>query len=166
MSSAESKLRMQPKPHQWSPELRIFAFIMRYWKLRLREQRYIEDYTNTFDRWELQLQAYDSEFSFPDKGKLLTAATVRKNLTAATRKFRKVQTESKELREGSYQELLSYYDADNSASKSESRRKAKIVNRTIRSESCRRLYSAIRQIVNPTEYSPLAHIQVPRVIGT
>ena len=165
MCSAESKLSMQPKPHQWSPDLRNFAFIMRYWKLRLREHSYLEDYANTFDRWELQLQAYDPAFSFPNKGELLTTDTIRTNLTAATRKFRKVQNESKDLRERSYQGLLAHYDADTSASKSESRRKAKIVHRTLRSESSRRLFSAIRQIVNPSEYSPLAHIQVPRVIG-
>ena len=166
MASAESSLQMQPKPHQWSPELRNFAFIMRYWKLRLRENVYFEDYSTTFERWELLLKAYDSTFSFPHKGELLSAESIRNKLTAATRKFRKVQSESKDLREKCYHELLAQYDADTTVSQKESRRKAKIVqHRTIRSESCRRLYSAIRQIVNPSEYSPLANIQVPRPIG-
>ena len=93
MSSAEGALRVQPKPHQWSPTLRNLAFIMRYWKLRLREQVYMEEYSRTFARWELQLQAHDSTFVFPHKNDVLTTEKVRSKFTAATKQFRKAQSE-------------------------------------------------------------------------
>ena len=165
MAHAEKELKIQPKPHQWSPALRNYAFIMRYWKLRLRENKYFEDYTDTFTRWELQIKGYDSTFEFPRKSESLSTAIVRSSLTAATRQFRKVQAESKDYREKSYHELLAQYDADETGTRQESRRKAKIVCRTIASESCRRMFGAIRQIVNPSEYSPLATVQVPRLVG-
>ena len=167
MLSAERTLRIQPKPHKWSPLLRNSAFLMRYWKLRLREQQHSEDYSATFSRWELQIRAYEPNFEFPNKAGLgLTIAKIRIQLHKATKLFRKVQSESKDFREKSYHELLAQYDADDSPStKQESRRKAKIVARTLTSEACRRLFGAIRQMVNPSEYSPLAKIQVPRKIG-
>jgi hypothetical protein len=168
MISSERTLRIQPKPHQWSPALRNAAFIMRYWKLRLRELKYAEDYTVTFHRWELQLKTNDTHFSFPFKDDVaMPIAIIRIHLQAATKYFRKVQSESKDFREKSFHELLAQYDADESPStKQESRRKAKIVNRTITSEACRRLFGAIRQIVNPSEVSPLSKLQVPRKVGT
>ena len=111
---------------------------MRYWKVRLREILYDEDYTDTFERWELQIQE-----------------TIPESASRFERPARK-----------DYHELLAHYDADeNPGTKSESRRKARIVNRTIASEASRRIYGAIRQIVNPSEYTPLARIQVPRKAG-
>ena len=56
MMSAKKALRIQPKPHNWSPALRNSAIIMRYWKLRQREILYDEDNTETFARWEHQIQ--------------------------------------------------------------------------------------------------------------
>jgi hypothetical protein len=164
MLSSERILRIQAKPHKWSPALRNSAFIMRYWKLRLRELKYSEDYSATFSRWELQIQVSDPAFSFPQKEALgLTLTIIRSHLHSATKQFRKIQSESKDFRERSYHELLAQYDADEApATKKESRRKAKIVARTLTSEACRRLFGAIRQIVNPSEYSPLSKIQVPR----
>ena len=166
MMSSEKALRIQPKPNNWSPALRNSAFIMRYWKLRLREILYDEDYSDTFANWEHQIQESDKDFFFPHNGEWIPLEDVRTNLNQAQKYFRKVQAGSKDFREKSSHELLAQYDADeNPGTKNESRRKARIVNRTIASEASRSIYGNIRQIVNPSEYTPLARIQVPRRAG-
>ena len=163
MAAAERHLRMKPKPHNWSPDLRNAAFLMRYWRMRLRELRCREDYEDSFDNWEHQIQEHDATFAFPQRGECLAIEQVRKEFNLATKAFRKVQSKSKELRYKSYHELLAHYDADdNPTTQPVSRKKAKIVNRTICGETRKRLFGAIRQIVNPSEYSPLSKIKVPR----
>ena len=165
MTTAEAKLRIPPKPHQWSPELRNSAVLMRYWRLRLREVQHGEEYTTTFTRWEMQIQEQDPGFHLPSKDTRLSLETIRTHLNQATKTFRKIQASSTDHRMKSYHDLLANYDADiNPTTKKESKRKAKVVNRTILSEGCRRIYGAIRNIMKPSEFSALAKVKVPRPV--
>jgi hypothetical protein len=163
MKAAESALRIPPKPYKWSPKLRNAGVQYRYWRLRLREIQHNEDYSNTFARWVRQMQEHEPTFSLPDQGVALDTATVKKRLNESNQLLRKLQASSTDLRLKSYHDLLATYDADtDSRTIPESRRKARIVHRTILSEASKRMYGILRAIVNPSEYSPLSKLQIPR----
>jgi hypothetical protein len=163
MRAAESQLATPPKLYKWSPRLRNAGVIFRYWKLRLRELTHSEDYSMTFARWERQIQFFDSSFTLPYRSQALEAHEVRRHLNNSHKELRQVQKKSTEHRVGCYEELLSKYEADdNPSTKKESQRLAKQVARTIKGEEDKRLFGKLRQILNPTEYSSLTQIQVPR----
>ena len=65
MQAAEKQLRRPKKPYQWSTQLRNSGIKLRYWKLRLRELNYHEDYGPTFHRWQRQIQSIDPTFTSP-----------------------------------------------------------------------------------------------------
>jgi hypothetical protein len=48
MKASERQLKRPTKPYQWSPKLRNAGITLRYWKLRLREIQFHEDYGPTF----------------------------------------------------------------------------------------------------------------------
>ena len=136
---------------------------MRYWKLRLRELKYDEDYTDTFLRWEESIKEQDSRFVLPDKGVCLTVEMVRTRLNEASKNLRKVQKQALTHRKQSCEDLLIQYEEDtNPSTKVESKRKAKVVRRTLASESCRRLFNHIQSLVKPSEFQTLSKIKVPR----
>ncbi|KAI2491599.1 hypothetical protein MHU86_22971 [Fragilaria crotonensis] len=136
---------------------------MRYWKLRLRELLHGADYQETFQRWETKIQEFDSSFRLPEFGQALDVNTVRKRLNEASKQLRIVQKHSLSHRQQSFQDLLDTYDADtNHHTKHESMRKAKIVRRTLSSESNRNMFSHIKNLIKPGEYSPLTKLKIPR----
>ena len=126
--------------------------------------------TRTHSRRRLQLnfhpddlREHDKSFQLPEHGIPLDQATVRKHLNASQKALRKLQSSSTDLRIKSYQDLVAAYDADtNHRTIPESRRKAKIANRTIQSEARKRLFGLLRQVVKPSEFSALAKLQIPR----
>ncbi|KAI2505051.1 hypothetical protein MHU86_9407 [Fragilaria crotonensis] len=163
MLKAENSLRVRPKLYKWSPRLRNAGVLMRYWKLRLREHQYGEDYYTTFSRWERQIQSCDPSFVLPDRSIELPICEVRKRLNQATKVLRKTQKDASELHNNNYAELLETYEMDNNPlTKTESARKARIVKRTLLGETSRQLFGKLRQIVKPTEYSALSQVLVPR----
>ncbi|KAI2503162.1 hypothetical protein MHU86_11265 [Fragilaria crotonensis] len=163
MAASERKLTKPPKKFDWSPALRNAAIIRRYWILRLRESTASKNYANTFRNWQERIQRQDPSFSFPLINQSLDTPTIRKHLNCATRNFRKCQVSSLDLRIKSYEELLDTYTQDDGFGISEeSQRKAKIVRRTIQTESCRGLYHHLRQELNPGSFSQLSKILVPR----
>ena len=163
MRAAEKLLRFPPKLYKWSPRLRNAGVLMRYWKLRLRELQYDEDYTATFLRWERQIQSRDPNFVLQFRSTKLSIEQVRIHLNQATKHLRMTQKAATELHHENYSELLESYELDaDAATQQESKRKAKIIKRTMRSETSRQLFGKIRQIMRPTEYSALTQILVPR----
>ncbi|KAI2511189.1 hypothetical protein MHU86_3154 [Fragilaria crotonensis] len=167
MKTAEDSLAIRPKKYQWSPRLRNSAVIMRYWKLRLRELKYQENYQATFDRWERQIQAKDRSFRLPEKEQYIPIETVRQRLNQATRDLRATQKSATVTRSTCYYELLAKYaDDSNEFTKYESKRKYQIVKRTIQSEEIKALHSKIRSVVKPSEFTALSRIQIPRNINS
>ena len=159
MAAAEAVLKVNPKQYNWSPRLRNTGIMYRYWRLRLREHLKGVDYSNSFARWESQQQKYDSQFKLPGPSRSFDITKVRVHLTAAKKTLRKMQSDSTALWLKRYYDLLAAYDAEQSK---ESRRKAKIVNHTIRGVENRQMFSALRKVVKPSDFSALSKIQVPR----
>ncbi len=163
MKHAELQLSAPARQYQWSPKLRKSGVILRYWKLRLREIKYAEEYSDTFNRWEAQIKEYDATFELPEKRTRLTLEDIRVRLNSATKQLKKIQKQAMSHRQQSFQDLLSTYEDDkNPRTSKESQCRAKIVKRTLLSESCRRLFGNIRSIVKLGEYGPLNNIRVPR----
>ena len=163
MRHAEMQLSAPVRQYQWSPKLQNSGVILRYWKLRLREMKYAEEYSDTFNRWEDKIKEYDATFELPEKGKRLPIEDIRVRLNSASKHLKKIQKQAMSHRQQSFQDLLSTYEDDtNPRTCKESQRRAKIVKRTLLSESCRRLYGNIRSIVKPGEYGPLNTIRIPR----
>ena len=75
------------------------------------------------------------------------------------------QKQSEDVRIQSYQQLLTKYDADqNPTTATVSKRKAKIVLRTLLGEASRRVFRNIRNVVEPPDFSSLAELQIPRSV--
>jgi hypothetical protein len=165
MAISESLLRRPPKQYRWSPDLRNSAILRRYWKLRLREVTDLSlEYTVSFHRWQAKVQQYDPTFVLPYLGQVLSAEKIREHFNRATKVFRRCQRSSVPLRAKCYQELLeTYQDDDNPDTCKESKRKARIVQKTIASEVCRGTFREIRKVVNPSERSGIMKIMIPRL---
>ena len=167
MRAAEETLAIKPKKYEWSPRLRNAGVIMRYWKLRLREVIHSEDYSTTFDRWERQIQCFDGTFQLPERNNMLTAPEVRQRLNQATTDLRQTQKRATTSRVRSYEEQLANYENDaNPTTTSESKRRAKIMKRTLKAEASKRLFGKLRQTLHPSEHTSLTQIQVPRPVDT
>jgi hypothetical protein len=164
MEFSESRLRIPPKKYRWSPQLRNSAIIRRYWKLRLREAQTTGlNYMPSFIRWQQQIQTHDSCFILPNLGERLSIEEIRQNYNRSSREFRKQQKSSIPSRMKCYYDLLEEYEDDeNPETKQESQRKAKIVQRTIASETCRGTFRNIRNVVNPNETTGIAKLLVPK----
>ena len=164
MATSEKQLSRPPQKYRWSPILRNAAIIRRYWKLRLREQTHPHsDYSSSFIRWQEQVQVYDPTFVLPHLGQPLSLEAIRESFNSATRSFRRYQKQSVPLRFKAYEDLLEIYEDDTDpGTKAESRRKAKIVRRTLASETCRGVFRNIRQAVKPSETSSLSKLLIPR----
>ena len=162
MECSERLLRRPPHKCSWSPSLRNSAILRRYWLLRLRELQNGSDYSSTFNRWQRQVQCHDPQFVLPSLGQRLAIDQVRSFLNQATNQFRKLQRHSQPLRLQCYEDLLEHYrDDNNPETRSESRRKATIVQRTIAGETTRQVFGHLRRIVKPSEHSSLSKVLVP-----
>jgi hypothetical protein len=166
MKSAERSLRI-PKPlYVWSPQLRNAGIIRRYWRLRLREIKHNEDFSPTIGRLQDTIRQSDPSFRLPHAGDRLTITEIRQQLKTATKTLHEMQKGSVEMRFRSYQDLLALYKADTDpVTKPESNRKAKIVNRTIRTERIRRMFRNIRNTIKgimPSQQTGLNHIKIPK----
>ena len=162
MKHSEKALRRSPQKCAWSPDLRNTALIRRYWLLRLREALQHADYSNTYQRWQLSLQHHDPTFTFPFLGQPLPLDHIRQNLNLADRSFRLTQKRSIPIRQRTNQELLDLYlDDDDPLTRDESRRKAKILRKTIAGETIRSVFQNIRHVVRPTESSTLSKLMIP-----
>lgn len=164
MMSAEKSLQtISGKAYAWSPKLRNSAVLRQYWRLRLRELDFEENWARTYDRWTSQIQAHDATFVLPSRTCALSREEISKHFTAASKAFRKCQRQSTDLRNQSYHDLmLSYEDDDNPETRVSSKRKLKIIKRTILSEHQRRLHKSLGNIVKPSTYTPLDKILIPR----
>ncbi|KAI2499780.1 hypothetical protein MHU86_14723 [Fragilaria crotonensis] len=164
MSSAEDKLSKPPKKCVWSPTLRNTAMIRKYWKLRLREANFQECYLPTFLRWQTHIQKHDPSFTFPHLHTSLSLQEIRQQFNQATKRFRKSQMDSTSLRLKTYEELMQHYlDDNNSATQKESTRKAKVILRTLQTETCRKTFTDLRLALKPntSTQSGLSHIMIP-----
>lgn len=164
MSAAENKLSKPSKKFSWSPTLRNTAMIRKYWKLRLREVTLHHCYHNTFLRWQRDINKYDPSFTFPLIDVDLTKAEIRQHFNAATKSFRKSQMDSTSLCLQTYEDLISKYLGDNDPmTHKESERKAKILLRTIQTETCRKTFGDICRVLNPSTTSGLSKVLIPHL---
>jgi hypothetical protein len=167
MKRAEKEISIVRKQYEWSPKLRNAAITRRYWRLRLRESKYSEDYGPTITRLQDRIQATDKSFRFPSSAVPLTLHEIRAQLNQSTKKLHALQKESADHRFKSYQDLLATYQADNDPdTRPESNRKAKIVKRTIRTERIRSMFRNIRMTVKNIAQGQqfgLNQIKVPRI---
>ena len=163
MECSERRLRRPSHKCAWSPDLRNSAIIRRYWLLRLRELNQDSDFSNTFLRWQQQVQRNDPTFVLPALGQPLTLDQVRQALSSANNRFRKLQKQATSLRLKCYEDLLETYREDSDpTTKADSHRKAKIVGHTIAGEITRKVFGNLRRVVKPTETSSLAKVLVPQ----
>ena len=164
MASGEKTLTRPPKKYAWSPVLRNAAIIRLYWKLRLREATQAHNYRATFLRWQQRIQIQDPHFLLPHLDESLSVPQIRKHFNRATAAFRACQKASTPLRIQSYQELLDKYSEDqNPDTLPESRRKAKIVQKTVDGEIIRSHFQDLRRVVKPNQTHGLTKILVPRL---
>ena len=123
MRLGESQLSKPAKSYSWSPELRNLAYLRLYWKLRLREALHASDYSNTFLRWQTNLQTKDATFVFPNLTRPLTVDVIRSELNKASKRFRECQKNSESSRMKCYDDLLDEYENDtNPTTRAESKR--------------------------------------------
>jgi hypothetical protein len=163
MLAAEKCLSQPPKKYQWSPTLRNVAILRLYWKLRLRESLHQCQYNDTFIRWQRQIQSRDPSFQLPYLGQTLLIETIRIEYNKANRAFRSCQRSSIPLRLKTYQDLLEQYDGDHDKhTMQDSRRKAKLVRRTLDHEAVRRHFQGLRRVLKPSQSNGISKILVPR----
>ena len=162
MKYAETSLTKPPKPYEWSPTLRDAGITYRYWRLRLRELQQLENYQSTFDRMEQLIQQHDNKYHLPHRTTNLSILEVKHHLNLAKTELKKRQLDSVDLRFRSYLDLLAGYAGDTDPETIEdSKRKAKIVRNTIRSERNRAMHRNIRQVVKPIIQGSLNKILAP-----
>lgn len=161
MMHAESVLQRPKKPYEWSPTLRNAGLTYRYWRLRLREKTHQENYLQTLQRMETQTQLHDSTFLFPFLGIPLPISEIHKQLKHSKTELKRCQKASTSLRHQSYHDLLATYLNDNSSTRKESERRAKIVQNTIKAEQCRAMFSNIRSTVKPSATGSLNRLLAP-----
>jgi hypothetical protein len=96
-------------------------------------------------------------------GQPLTADQIRREFNVANRTFRSCQKASIPLRMKTYQDLLEHYEEDtNPLTLGVSRRKAKIVQRTINTEIVRSQFQGLRRVLKPSQSSGISKLLVPR----
>jgi hypothetical protein len=160
---AERKLSKPPKKCSWSPALRNSALIRRYWKLRLTEVKHNKNYQATFERWQFRIQQTDPDFRFPFMCEHLSILEIRRHFNAATKTFRSAQHDATQLRLQSYENLILKYLSDcESATYIESQRKAKVLLRTIQTETCRKTFNQIHRTLRPVSESGLSTLMIPK----
>ena len=132
MKAAEASLKQKPQRIPWSPALRNAAILRRYWKIRLGDARDQTDHTARMLRLQSQIQQGEPTYKFPLWKIPLSLDDIRHNLTQSSRALRLIQRDATSLRHQTLFDLLAVYHADTDPStSSESKRKAKIVQRTI-----------------------------------
>ena len=162
MQSAEKALRKPLCKYKWSPALRNAGLIRQYWKLRLQDAVASTNHESRITRLESQIIQHDPKFRFPHRNSDLPAAEIRTHLNQATKSLRRIQQASDDHRQSTLYDLLAAYESgQTSLSPSESRRRARIVRRTLTTEACRGTFANIRHQIKPEERSGLQYINVP-----
>jgi hypothetical protein len=129
----------------WSPALRNAGLLVRYWGLRFKEAKTRGDYQATIHRLLQSAQASDPCFVFPYLNESLPIHDICLHWKSAKKSLRQAQKSSKELRFQSYHNLLESYENDTDPStQEESRRRAKIVRNTLRTEAIRANFRNIK----------------------
>lgn len=95
MAAEKSLVTVTDKKYSWSPRLRNSALIRKYWKVRLREMDFDEDFSQTFHRLLRDNQRIDTTFSFPHLGEQLERDVISHKFTEATNDFRNVNAAPK-----------------------------------------------------------------------
>ena len=150
MKHAENALgSVRLKKHYWSPVLRNAGILCRYWNIRIKEKTEHRNMSDSITRLQTMIQQRNPSFSFPSQNEDLPTKVMMENWKHAKQALKKLQKESRELRYRCYNELLEAYEYD--SYNPESKRKAKIVKSTIRTEKCREMYRQIRLSVKPIE---------------
>jgi hypothetical protein len=163
MRHAEATISKPSKPYEWSPKFRNSGILYRYWKLRLREVQHSENYSGTFDKMEQLIRQHTPSFDLPSRSAISSLEDIKSSLKVAETNMRKCQKDSIDLRFRSYIDLLATYENDtNPNTKSESKRKAKIVRNTLKSERNRAMYRNIRTVVKPSPHGGLSKLLLPR----
>jgi hypothetical protein len=163
MDHSEKYLRRRGGKNHWSPTLRNAGILCRYWRLR-KMTRHRNDYHNTFQRLLQIARQHEPAFEFPHFQVELSNDDIALHHKAARRNFRDIQQASLELRHKSYTDLLIKYENDNNPNtQHESKRRAKIVKTTMRSEEIRATFQKIRLSVkqSPSSQGGLKSIMVP-----
>lgn len=169
MAHSEKQLRHRRGKNHWSPTLRNAGILCRYWRLRMKA-RHRQDYQHTCSRLLQIAQQHELTFVFPHFHDELSKDEIAQHLKTARTKYRETQQASQELRHKSYIELLIKYENDNNPStQQESKRRAKIVKTTMRSEDVRANFKSIRLSVKQepaTQQGGLKSIMVPTFEAT
>ena len=116
-----------------------------------------------FTRFQNEVREKDPLFSLPHLTDILEASDIRPHLNAATRALAKCQKSATDIRFRSYYDLAATYASDtNPSTMADSKRKAKIVRKTITSERKRKMFQHIRSIIKPRVSSGLTKLLIPR----
>ena len=126
MKKAEKEISIPKKQYEWSPILRNAAITRRYWRLRLRQSKYGEDFRSTIARMREQIQQHDPTFQFPFHDSQLSLNEITGQLNQSTKQLHECQKAATENRFKLFQDLLATYQDDNDpVTRPESNRKAK-----------------------------------------
>ncbi len=135
MAHSEKYLRRKCGKNHWSPKLRNAGIFCRYWRLCLKA-RDRNDYQHTYQRLLQTAQQHDPTSNFHiTSSENLTRDEIARHHKEARRNYRTTQQASLALRHKSFNELLTKNENDNDPNtQHESKRHAKIVKTTLRSE--------------------------------
>jgi hypothetical protein len=163
MAHSESIITKPRKPYSWSPTLRDAGILYKYWRMRYREEKYNENFTETFDRIEQLAQQTNQQFTLPLRDSTMTLDQVISQLDVAAKHLKKCQKNSTDLRFSSYIDLLAMYKNDKDpTTRKKSSKNAAIVRNTIRSEQSRSMHWNIRTVIKPNEMNGLNKLMLPR----
>jgi hypothetical protein len=150
MLHAERCLHRTPRKYAFSPALRNAGLIKRYWSIRLFDARQNTWSESRYNQIARTIQKHDPDFQLPQLNqRKLPKPHLEHQFNLAAQQYRQLSTQAQSLRELSLQDLLQRYLSDEDpTTHEESRRRAKIVERTMRTES---LQAYFKEIGNQTK---------------
>ena len=166
MKFAEKQVKgTRLKKHYWSPALRNAGLLCRYWHLRIYAIREHRDTTRSILRLQEMIQQHEPSYQFLRQQENLPLSEMVKCWKDAKKALKECQSEARELCYRSYEDMLVHYEVESSP---ESRRRASIVRRTLRTERCRETYRSIRLSTKPLgeHTGGLQSILIPHIENT
>jgi hypothetical protein len=92
MKKAEKEISIPKQQYEWSPTLRNAGITRRYWRLRLRQAKYGEDFSPTIARMQEQIQQQDATFQFPHQhDSTLSTTEITHHLNQSTKHLHECQ---------------------------------------------------------------------------